>query len=261
MNRVRTKMNLELLAKMIRKLPKLTRAVSAILFILILLREIRLGFFRDSGRRLKGLHFKQYLAPFLFILFTVLISVLWFDAWASVAVPGWHHFILHVVVGLGRNLGRNIWLYLEIVYLVGWIKKKESWCQVSFGMLLSTALAGLASALFKVVFLRPRPEFNLGPFAFFHLRGLLQGDNGFQSFPSGDVATVTAATAFLIFVVRSPWIKGLLLLIPACVIFSRLSLLRHWLSDTLFAFGISFMVAHLVWQYRKLCPLSNDKQR
>lgn len=145
----------------------------------------------------------------------------------------------------GKAISRNVgfWLVISAGYVVAVFLRKPRLRQITFGVLMSTVLTGLICHLMKFLFLRARPYGELGPHSFFNLRGLTENEHVFQSLPSGDVALVAGAAAYLFWTVRSNWVRLFIILLPVTTAFSRVYAMKHWPSDALTSIGIGLIVA------------------
>jgi len=144
-----------------------------------------------------------------------------------------------------------MWLLVIACYFLFKLLKNNLGSRLTFGVLLSVTLSTTFSFIVKRTFMRARPYNHFGAFSFFHLNGLLHDKNAFQSFPSGDVALVAGAAAFLFYATKNSYTRWLLLIFPVATAFSRIWLDRHWPSDTLFSVGLGFIAGLFIWQYQK----------
>ncbi|MFA7001384.1 MAG: phosphatase PAP2 family protein, partial [Candidatus Omnitrophota bacterium] len=103
----------------------------------------------------------------------------------------------------------------------------------------------------KLVFLRARPVTGEGPLSFFNLEGWGRKANLFYSLPSGDVAVVAGAAAYLFYRVKNTALRALLMLLPVLTAFSRVYKSKHWPSDTAFAVGLALLAALFVVHYER----------
>ena len=76
------------------------------------------------------------------------------------------------------------------------------------------------------------PRQGFGPMSFFNHAAYAVDKGMFLSLPSGDVAIVAGAAVSLSFSLNSRRLLFFLLLVPFMTAFSRVSLNRHWPSDT-----------------------------
>ena len=147
---------------------------------------------------------------------------------------------------LGGVIGHNyyFWCCLLCIYFV---TKFAKWKQASgavYAAMLSAGVTACTCYLAKLIFLRARPETGFGPLSFFNHAAYAMDKGMFLSLPSGDVAIVAGAAVSLSFSLNSRRLLVFLLLVPFMTAFSRVSLNRHWPSDTLVAFAIGMLVAY-----------------
>lgn len=153
------------------------------------------------------------------------------------------------LIRFGGVMGKGItpWLFIMACYAVEeLVRKPKGGAGLAFGCLLSSALTALICAVLKLIFLRARPYNLLGAAAFFQWEGFFRSANAFQSFPSGDVAVVAGAAAFLFYAARRGLFRWVFLLLPVLTALSRIDLNRHWPSDTLFSIGLGLAAAAVV---------------
>lgn len=194
------------------------------------------------------------------ILIAVTTAIFLVDPLLLRGIQSIHHPIWMSLVEFGAWFGRgyNLWFLIIGTYIFLTVIKKIKWARRSFGVLLSVVISAVISFVVKRAFLRARPDVNLGHLSFFHLNGLFHDKSTFQSFPSGDVAIVAGAAAFLFYAIKNQYLRWAILAAPVLTALSRMSLNRHWPSDTVFPFGMGLIVALLVWQYQKC--LANSKE-
>jgi membrane-associated phospholipid phosphatase len=147
---------------------------------------------------------------------------------------------------LGGVIGHNycFWCFLLCIYIV---TKFAKWKQASgavYAAMLSAGVTACTCYLAKLIFLRARPETGFGPLSFFNHAAYAVDKGMFLSLPSGDVAIVAGAAVSLSLSLNSRRLLLFLLLVPFMTAFSRVSLNRHWPSDTLIAFAIGMLVAY-----------------
>lgn len=102
----------------------------------------------------------------------------------------------------------------------------------------STVIGGLSANVLKLVFKRPRPDEGNNPNKWF------QGGS-YQSFPSGEVATVTSIVTPFILEYRhtNPWVYGLEAL-PLYDAIARMKVQAHWQTDVLAGFAIGTLAGY-----------------
>lgn len=155
------------------------------------------------------------------------------------------------LIQFGSWIGRNniFWPVIVGVYLIFTLLRMPAGLDRSFGVCASALAAGLVSVFIKFSLLRARPSEELGPFSFFHLEGILNDSPRYQSFPSGDTALVAGAAGYLFWSSSKHRWKWLLILLPLASAWARVSLNRHWPSDTLLSLGLGFLTAHILWKH------------
>ena len=222
----------------------------AVAVVLIFLREWRDGFFNRLNGFLKEIHFRSYRG--LVIAFpSAVIFTLFLDPYLISLLQSFDGPFARGVVTWGHQLGRdvNFWLGLIGLYSAASLTGQVKWRRYIFGLLLASLITVLLTHFLKFVFLRSRPDNLLGPFSFFHLEGLTAGKRAFQSFPSGDVAVTAGASSCLFFMIPNRVLRWLAFLLPLSTAFSRISLNRHWPSDTVASFMMSLVVAKFICDY------------
>lgn len=157
------------------------------------------------------------------------------------------------IIHFGDTISRNVefWIVLGALNLLALLSRKENLKDFAFGIFLGSALTGLIGHLLKFVFLRARPYGGFGPFSFFNIQGLTEGEHVFQSLPSGDVLLVSGASAFLFFALKNQVSRGLVFLFPLTTAVYRVAENKHWPSDTLASIGLSLIVAFFLWNHKK----------
>jgi len=221
---------------------------------LIFLNELLRGYFSPSAFSAyrKTVRSTPY-GRFFILLAAATIAALCLDP----ILLGWVQAIQHpaflTVLRFGAWFGAkyNLWFIVIGLYVtlaLGGNKKGARFC---FSTLISLVISVALSFVAKRAFLRARPNMDIGSLSFFNLDGLLHGKSSFQSFPSGDVAVAVGAAAFLFYAIKNRYVRWAVLMIPFVTSLSRMSLDRHWPSDTVFALGSGLIAALLVWQYHK----------
>ena len=143
----------------------------------------------------------------------------------------------------------NFWLYLLGIYYLLRLAKQPAWAKRFLAAVLAAGLAGLACHGLKFIFLRARPYTGLSPFSFFNWEKFAGDPKAFQSFPSGDVAIVSGAAGYFFYAFPNRPLRWLILLLPLCTAFARVSLNRHWVSDTAASLWLGFIISRGVWNY------------
>lgn len=245
-----------------RPLKHLLHKYSAVvLMAVIVFLEIRRGYFKDLRFRLRSLSWRPYLVSFA-SLAVFAVSLLFVDSVILDWIQDRHSFVAKAIVDGGGWVGRSThcWMVLAGVYVVSYCLRLEKGRRYFFSALLSSFIASTLVVIFKFVFLRARPCSNLGPFSFFHLRGLLQDDNLFQGFPSGDVVVVAGAAGYFFHASKNRYLNWLWLLPPLATAFSRMHLDRHWPSDVFFSLGLGLLIARFVLDFKEIQKNRSDRK-
>lgn len=160
------------------------------------------------------------------------------------------HPVGTALIQLGGIVGRNynFWWSFILLYAVAKAFHLERAGKVLYGVLLSSAITAIVCNIIKLMFLRSRPAAGEGSLSFFNVAGYASQKGLYMSFPSGDVALVAGASAFLFFFTKNKSLRITLLLLPLLTGASRVYLNRHWPSDTLLAIGIGLLVAQYLWR-------------
>ena len=226
--------------------------ITAILIGLIFLLEFRKGYFKRWRNWPKSFSWKPYQIPFLTLIILTLLTFL-VDSWAL----GWIRLrnfpFSKGVVDLGSLMGRDINCFTALawLYVGAYTLKRERARKWIFGAVITSLMTSVVVTVFKFVLLRARPYGDLGPFSFFNWDGLTEDASLFQSFPSGDTAVVAGAASYFFYAARKYLWRWAILLLPLCTAIARISLNRHWPSDTLFSLGIGLLVGAIVWDYSR----------
>lgn len=226
--------------------------VLAVTFAAMCLVEIRGGFLKPLKSYAASLSAKPSLL-LIAAAFAGFLLVLPFDLFILAKIQSLQYPLLDRLIYMGAMMGKanGLWGPLAGLYFLSLCLRLKKSRDLFFGAVLSSALTGLTAHVLKFIVMRARPYNDFGPFRFFDLHGFLRDDRAFQSFPSGDVAIAAGAAAFLFLNFRRFYFSWLLLIPPVLTAFSRIDLNKHWPSDALFAFLISFTVAQLTLDYFK----------
>jgi len=152
--------------------------------------------------------------------------------WCSKLGEGW-------VVGVGGILFTAFFM---------WRKKPQLAANIFF-VAFTSAIAGLAALILRLLFCRTRPTAPLpqGFYAWCHDGHWLIGKYQFSSFPSGHSATAAGLVAAA-WLLNRGW--GMATLVYAlAVIWSRIALNCHHLSDVVASIVLSIVVAQLLKQH------------
>ncbi len=235
------------------------KAAVPILLLIIVFQEWRKGYFRHFRSYLKAFHPRPYLliaAPFLILFFLAFSQ----DRFLLSKVRELQGAFWPYLLFAGRNIGENVkfWYFLLALYWIARGLRSAQGASATFGFLLSSALAGLLAHLSKFIFMRARPYAEAGPYSLFNYHEILHHSRPYQSLPSGDVALVAGASGYFFFSVSNPFLRFLALFFPLANAYARMSLNRHWASDTLAAMALGFMSAYFFFhfkRYQTLTPL------
>ena len=224
--------------------PKL---VTLILVLAGIFLEWRKGYFKKAPfylRQLKPVPLLGKLALFSCLALALSFS----DPSLLKTVQGFQHPLIDRIIDFGGALGRNInpWLLIMIGYLLGLALPKIPFSEKAFGTLLSAALAALSASVLKFTLLRARPYGELGPFSFFNLGGLTGDHRVFHSFPSGDVAVVAGIAGYWFYFLKKGPFRWLVWLLPLTTAVSRMTLNKHWPSDTVFPIGLGAIAGQII---------------
>ena len=225
--------------------------LTAILLTAVFLNELRRGKLKLHLHSLRRLSWRRYVIPagWLALLTPALFfidSALLFQTQSLKEPSAW-------LIRFGSWIGKSdvFWTILTFAYLTFVILRHLKGLDRVFGVCLTSLATALSALPLKFSFLRARPSADLGPFSFFHLEGILEDARNFQSFPSGDTAAVAGAAGYLFFAFANrPW-RWLLLLFPLASAWARVSLNRHWPSDTFFSLGLGLLAGHIFSEFKK----------
>ena len=214
---------------------------------LIILRELWDGSFQQLKVALKRISLKPF-RGLLMAFITLTLFTLLLDPFLITFLQGMNSPLAQTIANYGQKLGRNInpWIGLTGIYFLACLTKRRIWRKGAFGLILSSLATSVVSHLMKFIFLRARPDSHLGPFSFFNLQGLIHDERAFQSFPSGDVAVVAGATSCLFFMIPNRYLRWLVFLLPLSTAFARVSLNRHWPSDTVASLMVSLLLGKFI---------------
>ena len=198
--------------------------------------------------------------PYLFLLLGVpflMVLLFPFDAFLLHAVQSLAAYPFFASVAkFGSLISDNImfWIVLLAVHLLLRLAKQETGSQRFFGAILASVVTGFVCHGLKFTFLRARPYTGLSPFSFFNHAGFMSDPRAFQSFPSGDVAIVSGAAGYFFHAFPNRILRWLLFLLPLATAFARVSLNRHWVSDTVGSLWLGLTLSRGVWNYFRANP-------
>lgn len=226
--------------------------IPAVLAVITAVLEIRRGYFRGFPDFLRRVRWRNFLAGILLAMVAgavVLAADVQVLRWAQAQDAAW----AKLLAGFGREMGRNgnTWTVLCGLYLMVTVFRRHEIRTRIFTIFLSSALTAGISSLFKITLLRARPYKDLGPLSFFNFSGFQQDHRAFQSCPSGDVAVVAGIAGYLFFTIRNPFLRAACFLLPLATALSRVSLNKHWPSDTVFATGLGLVSAWFILEFQK----------
>lgn len=227
----------------IKLFPKLAQGV---LFALLVLRELKKGYFTGAKERFRVISIYSYSWSFLLSLTAVILVMLLADSALLHAIQALNNSLAQLIFDFGRQMGRQILVIVIALYLIGFLAKQDRFCRMIFSLVLSSGLTALLITIFKFTILRARPYGDLGPYSFLNFPGLVHDERVFQSFPSGDVALVAGVAGYIFWKWRRSIFSWFVLLLPISTALSRISLNRHWPSDTLTSILIGLFVGHVM---------------
>lgn len=182
---------------------------------------------------------------FFFLLFSLAFPA---DQWIQSEVFELRHPVSRFLLFVGKTIGTNIyfWLALLALYASAFIARIPHLREAAFGAMLSAGISGLGTTVLKVSTMRARPDTGFGTQSFFNMQGYLESKGAFLSFPSGDVAIVAGAAYFFLQRTNSLTARVIFFLLPLLTALSRISLARHWPSDTIASLFLGGLSAYLV---------------
>lgn len=226
--------------------------VMAILGIFVFIYEVRLGYFKGVRQYLASFSIRSYGALILWLILVTILAIFLDSAllqWVQAQTSSWADW----TVNFGSDLGKRVngWIIMMIFYFGALALRSAKWRDLIFSAIASSFFTVVIVSLCKILFLRTRPVGDEGPFAFFNYNYFFQDGSLHRSFSSGDVGVVAGASAYLFFAAKNYWWRWLFFLLPLTTAFARVSLDKHWPSDTIFSIGIGLIFAKFVWNFRK----------
>lgn len=166
-------------------------------------------------------------------------------AWAGSGILGLDHLVAYDNSGIWKRSNQEILIYGSIVTVAGgalWLGDNDKLGNTFWRSVDSMVITGVGTQALKWTFQRERPSQTDNPNKWF------QGIHA-QSFPSGEVAAVTAAvTPFMAAYGSDHPTVYLLALLPAYDAVARVKTHGHWQSDVLFGAaigaGVGLWAAH-----------------
>ena len=209
---------------------------------------IRIGFFKSFGEKLHFVRmaWKVY-AVILTVVLLVFTGLLFFDQALLSFIHDQNNVYGNGLNTLGSHLSMNtrFWLMLSFLFLLSYAVGRKNISKLTFGAMVSAALAGVGSQVFKFLTARARPYAQEGPLSFFNYTDIRQ--HAYQSLPSGDVVIISGASAYFFYSVKNRLLKGVILFLPLCAAYYRINENKHWPSDTFFSTGMGFLAAAMIW--------------
>ena len=145
-------------------------------------------------------------------------------------------------------------IVIPIVLLISWTMyisyslKESGW--ILFGIIITIALADLSSVyLFKEVFMRYRPSHHIELSQQLHFYQFDNGDlykGGKYGFVSSHAANYFALLVLVYGLIQKYWMKILLVLIILIILYSRVYLGVHYVSDVICGAILGYLIAKLV---------------
>ncbi len=145
-------------------------------------------------------------------------------------------------------------IVIPIVLLISWTLyksyslKESGW--ILFGIIITIALADLSSVyLFKEVFMRYRPSHHIELSQQLHFYQFDNGDlykGGKYGFVSSHAANYFALLVLVYGLIQKYWMKILLVLIILIILYSRVYLGVHYVSDVICGAILGYLIAKLV---------------
>ena len=144
-------------------------------------------------------------------------------------------------------------IVIPIVLLISWTMyksyslKESGW--ILFGIIITIALADLSSVyLFKEVFMRYRPSHHIELSQQLHFYQFDNGDlykGGKYGFVSSHAANYFALLVLVYGLIQQNWMKILLVLIVLIILYSRVYLGVHYVSDVICGAILGYLIAKL----------------
>ena len=148
-------------------------------------------------------------------------------------------------------------IVIPIVLLISWTMyksyslKESGW--ILFGIIITIALADLSSVyLFKEVFMRYRPSHHIELSQQLHFYQFDNGDlykGGKYGFVSSHAANYFALLVLVYGLIQKYWMKILLVLIILIILYSRVYLGVHYVSDVICGAILGYLIAKLVLHF------------
>ena len=170
-------------------------------------------------------------------------------AWAGSGILGLDHKVAYDDSGIWKRSNQQILMYGSILTIAGgaiWLGDQDKLGDTFWRSVDSMVVTAASTQVLKWTFQRERPSQTDSPNQWF------QGWHA-QSFPSGEVATITAAvTPFMITYGHDHPSVYLLALLPAYDAVARVKTHGHWQSDVLVGAAIGAGVGY--WATHRESP-------
>lgn len=170
-------------------------------------------------------------------------------AWAGSGILGMDHLVPYDNSGIWKRSNQEVLIYGTVLSVAGgaiWLGDNDTFGDTLWRSVDSMAVTAASTQVLKWTFQRERPSQTSDPNKWF------QGIHA-QSFPSGEVATISAAVTPIIakYGGDHPAVY-LLALLPAYDAVARVKTHGHWQSDVLFGAGIGVGVG--LWASHRDSP-------
>ncbi len=174
------------------------------------------------------------------------------------------HTLIQTINGFNSEfMDEFMWFFsgpfivIPIVLLISWTLYKSYSLRESgwilFGIIITIALADLSSVyLFKEVFMRDRPSHHIELSQQLHFYQFDNGDfyqGGKYGFVSSHAANYFALLVLVYGLIQKYWMKILLVLIILIILYSRVYLGVHYVSDVICGAILGYLIAKLVLHF------------
>ena len=174
------------------------------------------------------------------------------------------HTLIQTINGCNsESMDQFMWFFsgpfivIPIVLLISWTMyksyslKESGW--ILFGIIITIALADLSSVyLFKELFMRYRPSHHIELSQQLHFYQFDNGDvykGGKYGFVSSHAANYFALLVLVYGLIQKYWMKILLVLIILIILYSRVYLGVHYVSDVICGAILGYLIAKLVLHF------------
>ena len=174
------------------------------------------------------------------------------------------HTLIQTINGCNsERMDQFMWFFsgpfivIPIVLLISWTMyksyslKESGW--ILFGIIITIALADLSSVyLFKEVFMRYRPSHHIELSQQLHFYQFDNGDlykGGKYGFVSSHAANYFALLVLVYGLIQKYWMKILLVLIILIILYSRVYLGVHYVSDVICGAILGYLISKLVLHF------------